>query len=117
MSDRYSRQRVLGQIGDSGQQVIGNSHVVVMGCGALGTAYANHLARMGVGSIVLVDRDVVELSNLQRQILYDESDIGKPKAIAAATKLGSINSGISVESEVADLNCRERRADRAGRHG
>src|SRR3954470_4324651 len=104
--ERYSRQvRVLG-IGKAGQERIGKSRVTVCGCGALGTVLANHLVRAGVGFIRIVDRDFVEPSNLQRQVLFDESDVANnmPKSEAAAIKLRQINSGVTVEPVVADID-------------
>ncbi len=104
MYNRYSRQTILQNIGEEGQEKLTQSSVAVVGCGALGTVAANNLARAGVGKIIIIDRDFVELNNLQRQMLYDENDVDKPKAIAAADKLQSINSEIEVEPVVKDLN-------------
>lgn len=103
---RYSRQTLLEQIGRDGQERLISSAVVVVGCGALGTVIASTLARAGVGRIKVVDRDYIELSNLQRQILFDEEDIarGLPKAVAAAEKLRRINSEVHIEPLVTDLN-------------
>jgi adenylyltransferase/sulfurtransferase len=102
--ERYSRQILF--LGSEGQQKLMNSVVLVIGCGALGTAQAEMLARAGVGHLKLIDRDFVELSNLQRQILYDEQDAKEklPKVIAAKRKLEKINSKIVIESIIADLN-------------
>ena len=77
-SDRYNRQTLLKKITEKGQEKLAKSHVVIIGCGALGTTIANNLVRSGIGYIKIVDRDVVELNNLQRQNLFDESDIGFP---------------------------------------
>ncbi len=104
MQNRYSRQTILQNIGDEGQEKLSKSRVIIVGCGALGTAAANNLARAGIGKISILDRDFVELNNLQRQILFDENDVGEPKAIAAARKIKSINSHIDVEPIVKDLN-------------
>ena len=104
MENRYSRQTILYNIGEEGQEKLGKSHVIIVGCGALGTAAANNLARAGIGKISILDRDFVELNNLQRQVLFDENDIGEPKAIAAARKLGAINSDIEIVPLVKDLN-------------
>lgn len=104
MLKRYSRQVILSNIGEEGQKKLLNSKAVIVGCGALGTVAANNLARAGVGHIIIIDRDFVELSNLQRQMLFDEKDVGEPKALAATQKLKSINSDIEVEPLVADLN-------------
>jgi molybdopterin/thiamine biosynthesis adenylyltransferase len=106
LSDRYSRQVLLREIGTSGQKRLLSSSVALVGCGALGTAIASGLVRAGIGHLKLIDRDYVELSNLQRQILFDEEDVahGLPKAIAAAKKLQKINSEIRIEPIVTDLN-------------
>jgi adenylyltransferase/sulfurtransferase len=97
--------RVPG-IGKAGQQRILNSRVTLCGCGALGTVLANTLVRAGVGHVRVVDRDFVEPSNLQRQVLFDESDVtgNLPKAEAAAAKLRAINSTVQIESVVADID-------------
>ena len=106
--DRYSRQCVLPEIGPSGQARLGASRAVVVGCGALGTVQASLLVRAGVGETVLVDRDYVEVGNLQRQLLFDERDAhhGTPKAEAAAKHLRLANSEVSVVPVVADLTAR-----------
>src|ERR1700733_9150747 len=103
--ERYSRQILFGEIGESGQQRLLQSQAVIVGCGALGTALANLLVRAGVGHLRIVDRDFVESSNLQRQTLFEESDAAEalPKAVAAERRLRAINSGIEVEGVVADL--------------
>ena len=105
-SDRYSRQRLLPEIGDAGQELLAGSQAVVAGCGALGTVQAALLVRAGVGETVLVDRDYVEASNLQRQLLFDESDAecGRPKAVAAARALNRANSAVTVTPVVKDLD-------------
>ena len=104
--DRYSRQVRYPAIGDSGQQALGESTALIIGCGALGSVIANTLARAGVGTLRIVDRDFLETSNLQRQMLYDETDVESnlPKAIVAADKLRRINSSIVVEPHVADVD-------------
>ncbi|MFO7792493.1 MAG: ThiF family adenylyltransferase [Candidatus Saliniplasma sp.] len=104
LSDRYSRHLVLKEIGKEGQSRIDESRVTILGQGALGTVLADGLARCGVGEIIIADRDFVELSNLQRQTLFDENDIGKPKAEVAEEKLRSINSDIMIEGHVLDVN-------------
>lgn len=104
MESRYTRQEILQNIGDGGQQKLTKSHVIIIGCGALGAVAANNLARAGIGKLSILDRDFVELNNLQRQILFDEKDVGEPKAIAAARKLESINSEIEIIPIVKDLN-------------
>lgn len=103
---RYHRQTLLPQIGTAGQARLAASRVLLVGCGALGTVVADQLARAGVGLLRVVDRDVVELTNLQRQVLFDEADAreGTPKAVAAARRLGAINSDVRVEPVVADLH-------------
>lgn len=104
--DRYKKQIILPDFGEIGQEKLLNSKVAIVGIGALGTVAANNLARVGVGTIKLIDRDYVELSNLQRQMLFDEEDIelGYPKAIAAANKLKKVNSNINILPFVEDLN-------------
>lgn len=103
--DRYSRQILFRQIGAEGQGKLARSRVVIVGCGATGSVLASLLARAGVGTIRIVDRDYVEPSNLQRQSLFDESDArdSVPKAIAAARQIARFNSEIVVEPHVADL--------------
>ncbi len=105
MEERYSRQVLFAGIGEEGQRKLTSSRIALVGCGATGSALASLLARAGVGAIVIVDRDYVEPSNLQRQSLFDESDAAQslPKAIAAAKKISSFNSDIVVEPHVADL--------------
>lgn len=104
--ERYSRQILFNPIGNDGQEKLNQTRALVVGAGALGTVIANHLARAGVGYIRIVDRDYVEKSNLQRQMLYTEDDVNAalPKAVAAEQKLKQINSDIEVEGIVADLN-------------
>ncbi|GAB6056668.1 molybdopterin-synthase adenylyltransferase MoeB [Methanobacterium movens] len=104
MLKRYSRQVILSNIGEEGQKKLLNSKAVIVGCGALGTVAANNLARAGVGIITIIDRDFVELSNLQRQMLFFEEDVGEPKALSAAKRLEAINSDINIHPVVADLN-------------
>src|SRR3954470_10475618 len=104
--ERYSRQMRFGGIGEAGQRKLLNSHVTLCGCGALGTVLANVLVRAGVGHLRLVDRDFIETHNLQRQVLFDEHDVleNLPKAEAAARKLGAINSSVTVEPVVTDID-------------
>ncbi len=99
MLERYARQVLLSEIGDSGQARLKNARVAVMGCGGLGTVVSDLLVRAGVGFVRIVDRDIVELSNLQRQNLYDEADVagGRPKVEAAAEKLRRVNSQVVVD--------------------
>ena len=103
--DRYSRQILFEGIGAEGQRQLAASRVVIVGCGATGSAVAALLARSGVGTLRIIDRDYVEPSNLQRQTLFDESDAADslPKATAAARKISGFNSQIVIESHVADL--------------
>ncbi len=103
---RYARQIRFPPLGEEGQRRLAASRALLCGCGALGSAIANSLVRAGVGMLRIVDRDFVELSNLQRQVLFDEEDAraGLPKAIAAAEKLRRINSTVNVEPVVADID-------------
>lgn len=103
--DRYARQRILPGFGPDAQAALARAHVVVVGVGALGCTSADLLCRAGVGRLTLIDRDVVEWSNLQRQSLYDEEDArrGVPKAEAAAARLGRVNSGIAIVAMAADF--------------
>jgi len=102
---RYSRQILFPGIGEHGQEVLLQSHAVVVGCGALGSFHAAALARAGVGRITIIDRDYVEPSNLHRQWLFDEADAiaALPKAAAAERHLARLNSGIVARGVVADL--------------
>jgi molybdopterin/thiamine biosynthesis adenylyltransferase len=102
--DRYRRQVVLPEIGTRGQAALSRSHIVVVGLGALGSVTADLLARAGVGHLRLVDRDVVELVNLQRQTLYSEADVDRPKAEAAADRVRSVNTSIEVEAVAKDVH-------------
>ena len=102
--NRYSRQTLLPEIGPKGQDRLAKSRAVVIGCGALGTYALGFLARAGVGQVVVVDRDVIEMSNLQRQSLFNEQDVGRPKAKVAEERLRKINSDIEVWGVVADVN-------------
>jgi adenylyltransferase/sulfurtransferase len=106
MNERYSRQVLLPGIGKDGQEKLLNSRVLLVGCGALGAAQAEILARAGVGKLRIVDRDFVEFSNLQRQTLFSERDAKErlPKAVAAKKRIAEINSEIEVEEIVADVN-------------
>ena len=103
--DRYSRQVLFAGIGESGQQRLAAAHVAIVGCGAMGAASASLLARAGVGTLTLIDRDFVEPSNLQRQVLFDEQDAleSLPKAAAARRHIARFNSGITVHAHIADL--------------
>ena len=104
--DRYSRQQLVAGIGAAGQARIRSSRVLIVGCGALGTHLADSLARAGVGELQLVDRDIVEWSNLQRQVLFDEADAreGTPKAVAAARRLATVNGEVHCVPHVAECS-------------
>ncbi|MEW6129335.1 MAG: ThiF family adenylyltransferase [Acidobacteriota bacterium] len=106
LNERYSRQILFAGIGEAGQARLLASRAVIIGCGALGAVQAETLARAGVGHIVLVDRDFVESSNLQRQIMFEEADARErlPKAIAAARRIARVNSDIEVTPMVTDIN-------------
>src|ERR1041384_6932959 len=97
---RYARQMRYPPLGVEGQKKILASQALVVGCGALGSVIANTLARAGVGKLRIVDRDFLELNNLQRQVLYDEEDVavGLPKAIAAQNRLRRINSTVEIDA-------------------
>jgi adenylyltransferase/sulfurtransferase len=105
-SERYSRQILFNGLGQKGQERLLNSRVVIIGCGALGSAQAEALARAGVGNLRIVDRDFVEFSNLQRQTMFTETDAAErlPKAIACVNRIREINSDVAAEPEVADVN-------------
>jgi molybdopterin-synthase adenylyltransferase len=102
--DRYARQILLPQVGIDGQRRIRAGRVVVIGVGALGTIAAELLARAGVGHLTVIDRDVVELSNLQRQLLFTPADLGQAKAAVAAARLNLINPEVEIVPVVADVN-------------
>ena len=103
--DRYSRQVLFPGIGRDGQARLARGHVAIVGCGATGACVSGLLARAGVGRLLIIDRDFVEPSNLQRQSLFDEADASEsvPKAVAAARKIAAFNSDVQVKAEVADL--------------
>lgn len=105
--ERYSRQYFVDKIGVKGQEMLLQSKVVIVGGGALGSRSAELLARAGIGNIIIIDRDRIELSNLQRQALYTEEDIGKAKAIVIEERLKKINSSIQIRGiaeSLADVN-------------
>ena len=106
MNERYSRQILFDGIGKEGQQRLLRARALIIGCGALGSAQAESLARAGVGKLRIADRDFVEASNLQRQTMFTEHDASEriPKAIAAANHIREINREIEVESEIVDVN-------------
>lgn len=103
--ERYSRQVLFSGIGIEGQRKLETSHVAIVGCGATGAAAASLLARAGLGTLTVIDRDYVEESNLQRQVLFDEADAAQylPKAEAAKRKLHALNRAVEVRAHVADL--------------
>ena len=105
-NDRYSRQILFAGIGSEGQARLATARALIVGCGALGSAQAEALARAGVGKLRLVDRDFVEFSNLQRQTMFTEVDAAErlPKAIACRNHLNEINSAIAVEPHISDVN-------------
>lgn len=106
MIDRYSRQILCHSIGKEGQARLGDSSIVIIGCGALGTVIANMMVRAGVGKIRIIDRDLIEYHNLQRQILFNEEDVKNklPKAVAAERHLKKVNSSVEIEGVVADVH-------------
>ncbi len=103
---RYARQTRFGPFGEAGQHRLQSSRVFVCGCGALGSVLAELLTRAGVGHLRLADRDFLEITNLHRQVLYDEDDVAAelPKAIAAQRKLQRINSNVDIEAHVRDVD-------------
>jgi molybdopterin/thiamine biosynthesis adenylyltransferase len=103
---RYHRQSLLPGFGEEAQRSLLSSTALILGCGALGTVSANMLARAGVGHLVIVDRDFIDLTNLQRQVLFDEQDLADdlPKAVAAKRKIAAINSQVKVTAIVDDIN-------------
>jgi len=105
LDERYSRQILFRGVGVEGQRRLAAARVAIVGCGATGSAVASLLARSGVGTIRIIDRDYVEPSNLQRQTLFDENDAREslPKAVAAARRIAAFNSQIVVEPKVSDL--------------
>jgi adenylyltransferase/sulfurtransferase len=104
-AERYSRQVLFSPIGETGQARLAAATIAIVGCGATGAAAAALLARAGVGTLILIDRDFVEESNLQRQVLFDEADAAAatPKAEAARHQIARFNSDICVKAHVADL--------------
>ena len=105
LSDRYSRQILIPEIGQIGQERLSKASVLIAGCGGLGTVLANSMVRIGVNKVRIIDKDYVELDNLPRQILFDEEDMKNktPKAVAAANKLRVINSETNIEPVVGEL--------------
>ncbi|MBX3375693.1 MAG: ThiF family adenylyltransferase [Phycisphaeraceae bacterium] len=115
---RYHRQMLLPDWGEPGQKRLAASHALLVGCGALGCGIADFLVRAGIGTLTIVDRDVVELTNLQRQTLFDESDAaaGLPKSEAARRRLNAVNSLVTVRPIVADFTSRNARRLSEGVH-
>lgn len=103
---RYHRQLLVPQIGAEGQRRLARAHVLVVGCGALGCPAADLLVRAGVGRVTIVDRDIVDLTNLHRQTLFAQADVGDPKAESGARRLREVNSGVLVRGIVADVSHR-----------
>jgi adenylyltransferase/sulfurtransferase len=105
-AERYSRQVLFAGIGEAGQERLGRGSALLVGCGALGTHIADLLVRAGVGRLRIVDRDVVETSNLHRQSLFDARDVaeGLPKAVAAARRLEAINPDVAIEPVASHLD-------------
>ncbi|TVQ54880.1 MAG: thiazole biosynthesis adenylyltransferase ThiF [Phycisphaerales bacterium] len=103
--DRYHRQKLLPEFGESGQRAMRETTALLVGCGALGSVIADQLCRAGIGRLILADRDLVELTNLQRQVLFDEHDAAQalPKSIAAKKRLEQINREVEVEAHVLDV--------------
>jgi molybdopterin/thiamine biosynthesis adenylyltransferase len=108
--DRYARHLVLREIGGPGQQALKAARVLIVGVGGLGAPAALYLAAAGVGVLGLVDADTVALSNLQRQVLYDTTDVGRPKLAVAAKRLSALNPNIAVEAHPAKLDASNARA-------
>ena len=107
--DRYSRQILFPPIGNDGQEILRNKHVLIIGVGALGTQSAEMLTRAGIGTLTIVDRDYIEWSNLQRQYLFTEADAENrmPKAVAAKRILSEINSEVKIHAHVMDVTPNE----------
>jgi len=106
LQGRYSRQILFAGIGEKGQRRLAESHVAIVGCGALGSGAVQNLARAGVGRLTVVDRDFLEVSNLHRQCLYEEEDVLRrlPKAVAAAGRVRRINSEVEIAPVVEDVH-------------
>lgn len=101
---RYARQEIFDKIGIKGQELLRNSAITIVGIGALGTIVLDMLSRAGIGKIKIIDRDIIELNNLQRQTLFNENDIGKPKIAVAKEKILEINSDLNIEAHLVDLD-------------
>lgn len=109
MEERYSCQIRL--FGKAGQSRLRRARVAMVGVGGLGTVAASYLVRSGVGRLELIDRDVVEAGNLNRQLLFDGADLNRPKATAAAERLGRMNPSVSIKPRVEEFPCRIERPD------
>lgn len=96
--ERYARQMILPEIGAKGQQKLSEARVLIVGVGGLGSPIATYLAGAGVGTIGLIDDDVVSVSNLQRQVLYSEAQVGLPKVLCAKERLLALNSTITINT-------------------
>src|SRR5436309_3881412 len=100
---RYSRHILLPEVGGKGQKKIAKARVLVVGAGGLGSPVALYLAAAGVGTIGIIDSDVVDLSNLQRQVIHHTDDVGRPKVESAKTKIQALNPSVAVETHHARL--------------
>lgn len=98
MESRYDRQLMLPEIGEEGQRKLAQAKVLIVGVGGLGSPLSTYLCGAGVGTIGLVDDDVVSITNLQRQVLYDESQEGQSKVLCAKRRLESLNSDVKIEA-------------------
>ena len=108
MNERYSRQILFDKIGEKGQENIAKSNVTIVGMGALGTHVAEQLTRSGIARLNIIDRDYVEVSNLQRQTLFTESDIKEmlPKVVAAEKHLRKIREDITIKTYIAQCDAK-----------
>src|SRR5690606_41810763 len=106
MTNRYSRHIILSEIGQAGQDKLLSAKVLVIGVGGLGCPVLQYLAAAGIGTLGIIDFDVVEISNLQRQVLFGTASLGKNKAEAAKTRLEDLNSEIRSEERRVGKECR-----------
>jgi len=104
LDNRYSRQVLFNYIGQKGQRSLSKSKITIIGCGGLGSVLANNFVRAGIGFLTIIDKDFLELNNLQRQMLFEEEDIGKSKAVLAKEKLIKINSDVKIEIFQDEIN-------------